>query len=157
MRILILSDSHGKSSAVRQILDAQPDARYIFFLGDVTADIEDMPPLYPDKRFLIVSGNCDFFSLYPSSGIEIIGQHRIFYTHGHTLGVKYGTERLSSTARRNGCDIALYGHTHVSQAVYEDGLYLVNPGSCARPREGRAGYAFIDIEENGVAPVLVTL
>lgn len=61
MRIVVISDSHRRSGNIKKILDAQQSARHIFFLGDVTGDIEDLIRLYPDKTFHIVSGNCDFF------------------------------------------------------------------------------------------------
>lgn len=157
MRIIVISDSHRNVRAIRSILDAQPDSRHVFFLGDVTADIEDMNFEYPDKSFHIVSGNCDFFSNYPTSGIETAGGHKIFYTHGHTLGVKHGTDNLIKTARLNGCKIALYGHTHVSQILYDGGIYIVNPGSCSEPRAGGRSYAVIDIEENGIMPIIINL
>ena len=84
MRIVVISDSHRRSGNIKKILDAQQSARHIFFLGDVTGDIEDLIRLYPDKTFHIVSGNCDFFSSYPSSDIANIAGHGIFFTHGHT-------------------------------------------------------------------------
>ena len=155
MRIAVISDSHRRSGNIRKILDEQQNARHVFFLGDVTGDIDDLIKFYPDKIFHIVSGNCDIFSSYPSADIAEIGEHRIFFTHGHTLSVKYGTERLISAARTAGCDIALYGHTHVSKILYEDGLHVVNPGSCAEPREGGKSYAVIDIEKNGVMPIII--
>lgn len=157
MRITVISDSHRNVRAIRSILDAQPQTRHVFFLGDITADIEDMNIEYPDKCFHIVSGNCDFFSNYPASGIETVGGHKIFYTHGHTLGVKHGTDNLTNTAKLNGCKIALYGHTHVSQILYEDGIYIVNPGSCSEPRSGVPSYAVIDIEQNGIMPIIINL
>lgn len=157
MRIIVISDSHRNVRVIRSILDAQPAARHVFFLGDVTGDIEDMNLEFPDKKFHIVSGNCDFFSNYPTSGIETVGGHKIFFTHGHTLGVKHNTDNLLKTARLNGCKIALYGHTHVSQILYEDGIYIVNPGSCSEPRgEGRS-YAVIDIEESGIMPIIINI
>lgn len=157
MRITVISDSHRNSRVIRKILDAQSGSETVFFLGDVTADIEDIQYEYPNKIFNIVSGNCDFFSEYPSVGIANAAGHNIFYTHGHTLSVKYGTERLKTAAQERNCDIVLYGHTHVSKILYEDGVYIVNPGSCSQPRDGRASYAVIDIEKNGVMPIIIEL
>lgn len=82
MRIVVISDSHRRSGNIKKILDAQQSARHIFFLGDVTGDIEDLIRLYPDKTFHIVSGNCDFFSSYPSSDIANIAGHGIFLPTG---------------------------------------------------------------------------
>lgn len=157
MRITVISDSHRNSRVIRKILDAQSGSEAVFFLGDVTADIEDIQYEYPNKIFNIVSGNCDFFSEYPSVGIANAAGHNIFYTHGHTLSVKYGTERLKTAAQERNCDIVLYGHTHVSKILYEDGVYIVNPGSCSQPRDGRASCAVIDIEKNGVMPIIIEL
>ena len=157
MRITVISDSHRSAGTVRRILAQQVQSRHIFFLGDVTADIEDMNLEFPDKNFYIVSGNCDFCSSYPSSDIETVGGKKIFYTHGHTLGVKHGTERLLDTAKQLNCKIALFGHTHTSQILYEDGIYLVNPGSCSQPRDSHKSYAIIDIEKNGIMPIIISI
>lgn len=157
MRIVIISDSHRRSSVIDKILSSQTNAKYVFFLGDNVGDIEDFEFLYPDKKFCIVSGNCDFASVIPSVGVETVGNKRILYTHGHTFNVKYTLENLKKTAIQNGCDIVLYGHTHVSKILYEDGVYFVNPGSCSQPREGGTSYAVIDIEDNGIMPIIVEL
>lgn len=157
MRITVISDSHKSERMVRSILADREDSKHIFFLGDVTDDIEDMNLEFPDKNFYIVSGNCDYFSRYPSSGMETVGGKRIFYTHGHTLGVKHGTERLLDTVKSLNCEIALFGHTHTSQILYEDGIYLVNPGSCSQPRDSHKSYAIIDIEKNGIMPIIINI
>ena len=157
MRITVISDSHKSERTVREILEEREDSKHIFFLGDVTPDIEDMNLEFPDKNFYIVSGNCDYFSGHPTSDIATVCGKRIFYTHGHTLGVKHGTERLLETAKQLNCNIALFGHTHTSQILYEDGIYLVNPGSCSQPRDSHKSYAVIDIEENGIMPIIINI
>lgn len=157
MRIVVISDSHKRSDIVEKILYSQPEAKYVFFLGDNAGDIEDLQYIFPNKIFNILSGNCDYFSTYPSSNIATVNGKKIFFTHGHTLSVKYGVDNLLKTARQNGCDIALYGHTHVSNILYEDGIYIVNPGSCSQSRNGRESYAVIDIEPNGIMPIIVEL
>ena len=57
MRILVLSDSHGRSSEIQKAIEAQPDARHDFFLGDVLSEIEDMEYIYPDRIYHTVRGN----------------------------------------------------------------------------------------------------
>ena len=156
MRIVVISDSHKNTRVIDKILDSQPDAKYVFFLGDNVSDIEDFDILYPDKTFFAVCGNCDYFSTAASVGVEIIAGVKILYTHGHNFGVKYGTERLIEAAKNSQCKIALYGHTHVSQILYEDGLYIVNPGSCSSPRDSsRPTYAVIDITDKGIMPIIL--
>ncbi len=157
MRIVVISDSHRNKAVIRNILDAQVEAKDVFFLGDVTPDMEDMEFEYLEKRFHIVSGNCDYCSFFPTTATEKIGNIRIFYTHGHTLGVKGGVGNLIRAAKQNECNIALYGHTHISQILYEDGVYVVNPGSCAKSRDFNNSYAVIDIEENGIMPIIIKI
>ena len=155
MRIVIISDSHKNTRVIDKILSKQPEAEYVFFLGDLASDIEDFEFLYPEKRFFAVCGNCDYFSNLPSVGVEIISGVKILYTHGHNFSVKYDIGRLAEAAKNSDCKIALYGHTHVSQILYDEGLYIVNPGSCSCPREGRASYAVIDITDKGIMPIIV--
>ena len=157
MRIAVISDSHGRGSIVDRIIRRESGAEAIIFLGDVTSDIEDFTYEYTDKQFFIVSGNCDRFSQYPYSTVAEIGGVKIFITHGHTLGVKGGTGALTRAARQSDCKIALYGHTHIPNIKYEDGLYIVNPGSCSRSRDGGNSYAVIDIRENGILPTIVRI
>lgn len=157
MRILVISDSHRNTLAIDKILESQPDAKHVFFLGDCTADIEDFPLLYPDKSFHIVCGNCDFYSNFQSVGLEAVEGIRILYTHGHNYSVKSSYQHLLKTAKENKCDIALFGHTHIPKIIYEDGVYLVNPGSCSRAREGRPSYAVIDITDRGIMPIIIEI
>ena len=157
MRIVVISDSHGRTGVIDRILRNQPDAEYVFFLGDRLPDIEDFPILYPDKTFYTVSGNCDPFSNVPSADIQIISGVKIFYTHGHTFSVKYGTQKLLEKAKEIGAKIVLYGHTHISKILYEEGIYIVNPGSCAEPRDFHASYAVIDITDKGIMPIIINL
>lgn len=158
MRLLVISDSHGKSGVIDRILLSQPKALNVFFLGDKVEDIEDMIYLYPERNFYIVSGNCDFFSSYKSFDFVKLGKHKILFTHGHTFGVKYGSvSALKKAASQNGCDIVLYGHTHIANTEYENGLYIVNPGSCSCSREGSNSYAVIDLLDNGILPQIIEI
>lgn len=155
MRILVISDSHRKTNVIDKILESQSEAQHVFFLGDNVLDIEDFEFLYPEKKFHLVCGNCDFASVIQAVGLEVINGKRIFYTHGHSYSVKYGITRLKEVAKQNSYDIVLFGHTHISQVLYEDGIYFVNPGSCSNAREGHNSYAVIDIAENGIMPIII--
>lgn len=157
MRILVISDSHRNTRVIDKILESQPDAKHVFFLGDCTADIEDFDLLYPDKTFHIVCGNCDFYSSFKSVDVDTVCGHRIFFTHGHNYAVKSSYQHLLKTTKENNCDIALFGHTHIPKIVYEEGVYLVNPGSCSKSREGRPTYAVIDITDKGIMPFTIEI
>lgn len=151
MRILVISDSHGDSYAVKQALMEQPAAKIVFFLGDGERDLEfidSVQGVYVHK----VRGNCDFASALPESVIDEVEGVRIYATHGYVQRVKYGTSLLRQYAADNNAAIALYGHTHVADTTYSDGIWLVNPGSI---RSGE--YAVIDITPSGIMPILMKL
>lgn len=157
MRILVISDSHRNSKIIDKIISSQPLAEHVFFLGDNTDDIEDFIYIYPEKCFHIVSGNCDFSSHFKSTDTVILENKKILFTHGHTLGVKYTVENILDKAKEENCHIALYGHTHCSNTLYEDGIWIVNPGSCSRPRDFSPSYAVIDITEKGIMPIIIKI
>lgn len=151
MRVIVLSDSHGLTGYVEKVFARNPDAAAYIFLGDGERDIEVMRTRYKSCDIRTVSGNCDYEGMRPSAAVAEIGGVRIYYTHGHTCGVKYGLERLCENARLNDCTVALYGHTHVKNITYEDGIYIMNPGSCSCPRDlSKPSYGYVDIERNGI-------
>ena len=155
MRFLVFSDTHGHTAAMERAVAAQSTATHILFLGDGLRGVEQMAEWFPDRTFAAVAGNGDYDSLLPSTRLLEWGGLRIFLCHGHTLAVKSTTERVKQSALAQGASIALYGHTHVAALHYTDGLWLMNPGSIAVPRDGSAGYGVIDITDNGVVPFLV--
>lgn len=63
--------------------------------------------------------------------------HTIYIVHGNVQGVYYGTEQLQEEAAMAGADIALYGHTHITDETRLSSVYFVNPGSCSHPRGGQ--------------------
>lgn len=157
MRILVVSDSHGRVSEIEKAIEAHPEAVHVFFLGDCTRDVEDLPFIYPDRSFHIVSGNCDFVSTYPSCSAVTLEGKRILFTHGHIHSVKSGLTRLKEEAKAEKADLVLYGHTHISKTEYADGIYYVNPGSLSRAAEGSAGYAVIDLTAGGIMPIHIKI
>ena len=151
MSILVISDSHGDPYAVKQAVDEQPTAKILFYLGDGEHDlslVEGRQNIYIHK----VKGNCDYGSTLPSYVVDEVDGVRIYATHGYVERVKYGKTLLRQYAADNKATIALYGHTHVADTTYDDGIWLVNPGSI---RMGE--YAVIDITPKGIMPILLKL
>ncbi len=155
MRFLVLSDSHGNVLALKRAIEAQPDARHIFFLGDCVRDIESIRELYPDRIFHTVQGNCDYNDDNLSVDIANISGVKILFTHGHRYFVKGSLSALKEKAAD--AKIVLYGHTHISKTEYEDGVYYINPGSVSASREGKNSYAVVDITEGGIMPIIIEL
>ena len=114
-------------------------------------------PVLNENGTETVSGNCDWGTDKPDYDIIKFGGKTIFFTHGARFGVKGDLNIAKLFARKNEADILLFGHTHVAVTDYDDGLYIMNPGSCGRPREGLPSYGIIDITEAGIAMHTVEL
>lgn len=149
MRILVLSDTHRHIEAVLELLSGDHRFDRIFHLGDMVSDaidIESVSGLEVDY----VAGNCDWGgSQGPNKKIVHIGGKKIYLCHGHREHVKSGDGFLRSMLRKEGYDIALYGHTHMAKIAWEGDSLIMNPGSISLPRDGQASYAVINIDEHG--------
>lgn len=153
MRILVASDTHRDFYSLQQAVLQQPKAEVVIHLGDGEDDAEQIKILYPQKMMLQVRGNCDWGSMLPADGeITLEGKH-IFYTHGHNYNVKYGMYTVVMAAREKKADILLFGHTHHELTEYEDGLYIMNPGSLSHG----STYGIIDITPAGIVTNIVKL
>lgn len=150
MRILVLSDSHGRSGTVFDAISAQPTARACIFLGDGERDLDDIACCFPNLDIYAVAGNCDMASQNPALRLIELGGKHILVTHGHNQFVKYGLQNLIDTAKSNGANIALFGHTHEPMTKYVDGLYLLNPGSVGGVHTHRSTYGIVDITPAGI-------
>lgn len=147
-KLLIVSDSHGDVDALHRVVDAEPGATDLIFLGDGLADMYEVADEHPELRVYTVRGNCDYSRIEPSEAIAAFEHQLFFYTHGDGYQVKYTVAGLKYGARRCGADVALFGHTHSPYYEYTDGLYLFNPGSVSRPRIGRPTYGLVIIDEH---------
>ncbi|MDD6276566.1 MAG: YfcE family phosphodiesterase [Clostridia bacterium] len=152
MRILVISDSHGGEFKIRQAVSEQPKAKMLIFLGDGLRDLDNFDSLAPDMTVLKVRGNCDFYSTEREFIVDEVEGVRLYCTHGYRENVKSTKSILRQTAADNKAHIALYGHTHIPDTTYDDGVWLINPGSI---RDG--SYAVIDISEKGILPALMKL
>lgn len=146
MKILVVSDTHGDFNSLLRAVKAQPDAEVIVHCGDGDEQVQLLKDTYKDKMIVGVRGNCDWNSFLPSKETLKICGKKIFITHGHLYNAKMGLYKVVCAAREEGADILLYGHTHIAMNTYEDGLYVMNPGSCSGYM---ASYGIIEITENG--------
>ena len=127
---VILSDTHYNTAPLSKISVVLAECDYIIHLGDMASDAKELARAYPEKTY-IIAGNNDFWGGESEIVLEA-EDRRIFACHGHRYGVKSGTSRLAAAAKAKFCDIALYGHTHVSDVHEEDGVLLINPGCMTR-------------------------
>ena len=146
MTLLILSDSHGKSHRIADIIArVRPDG--ILFAGDGVRDLAACELPCPLRA---VAGNCDTSTLPIIVGgraLEVRDEElitvdgiRILLMHGHRYGVKSTLTPAVSRAASLGADVLVFGHTHapLEMTLMPDNtwgiplqkpLTLVNPGT----------------------------
>lgn len=137
IKILVVSDSHGNEEILKNLYYKHQDCSYFLHLGD------SQIPSFCLQPFISVKGNCDFEDYPPFKEISLpIG--KIFYEHGNN----YLYTDLDYIKSKN-CLIYLHGHTHVHYVKNIDGIYIANPGSLTRPRDGNKGtYLIITIDKD---------
>ena len=149
LRILIMSDSHGRNEnvehAIAQVREEIGEFQMLIHLGDVgdAREIESLAgvPCY------IVRGNTDYDAKLLNANVIEAGGHRIFATHGHLYQVDMRLDLLRFAALENDCDIAMYGHTHVPYLEEDpDDVTILNPGSISKPRQADRRYTYMVME-----------
>ena len=155
---LILSDVHGDTARLRQVLSLHKNALGVLFLGDGLAEVAAATRAAGLPLFA-VRGNCDMLTATEEPAelerVVQIGEHRVLLLHGHTVGVKGGGDGgMISRAHANGADVVLYGHTHMRDERYlragEGGpLLLFNPGSLGHPMGSGPSFGTLTVSNGG--------
>lgn len=123
-KILVVSDSHHKTDALKKVLARHLDVDYIFHCGDFSKD-----GLLEDEKCIMVKGNCDYHDLPSEQLVKINDYFKIFITHGHLYNVKSGLGNLYFKALEVGANVVCFGHSHIPTLFKEDNIYFFNPGS----------------------------
>lgn len=152
LRILIMSDSHGRNEnvelAIAQVREEIGEFQMLIHLGDV-GDARELESLAGVPCY-IVRGNTDYDAKLLNANVIEAGGHRIFATHGHLYQVDMRLDLLRFAALENDCDIAMYGHTHVPYLEEDpDDITILNPGSISKPRQADHRYTYMVMEIDG--------
>ena len=135
MKVLIVSDTHGRHERLLQVLRREEPVDMLIHCGDTEGGEDWIRQHTRCFSVPIVKGNNDFFSnLPPELDLDIEGYH-VFMTHGHNYGVSMGIERIVEEAQSRKADIVMFGHTHRPLTEKIDGLWVINPGSLSYPRQ----------------------
>lgn len=152
MRVLIVSDTHGRHYNFDDALEQVGKIDYLVHLGDVEGEewyYENLTgcPVY------MIAGNNDTFSRSMSQMEIKFGKNVAFMTHGHQYYVSRGIEDILREGKRRGANIIMHGHTHKPYIKEIDGITVINPGSLTLPRqEGRKpSYIVMEIDRMGEA------
>ena len=149
MKALIVSDTHGSLENLKKVIEIEKPDRVIH-CGD-SHNQEDRIAECVRVPLDIVGGNCDGGFMLPNELVTTAMGKRIFVTHGHLYGVYSGIQTLAREAKARECEIVFYGHTHVPDIEYYDGLRIVCPGSLKEPRQPSRipTYAIMEEREDG--------
>lgn len=145
MKIVVISDTHARhvSQLAQNLLRAVAKADLVIHAGDiVTMDVvRGLEALAPLRG---VCGNMDLpevrAALPQTLEIELEGR-RIGIEHGSG-----GPAELEQRVRKSfpGADIVIFGHSHVTLNMWQDGVLLFNPGSA------RDSYGILELTREGV-------
>ncbi len=152
VQVLVMSDSHGNETLVREALAQCPQVKAVIHLGDGAAEAARVAAEDP-REWHIVRGNCDVGAAVPVNTVVSLGGAKLYLTHGYAERVKSGLLNLTYTAKEQEVAAALYGHTHIPAVDFHEGMLLLNPGSLASTRT----YAILEIERGAVYPRMVAL
>ena len=153
VRILVVSDSHGCNTYLKQAIQREKPFDYLIHCGDIQFSLDSIDD-NKEYEILAVKGNTDSdHSLDEEQSLSVLFQD-VWVVHGDKYHVKreekYNT--LREAAKKKGASIVLFGHTHQPE-IYEDResyITLINPGSIGEPRtkEEKISYAVLTLTDD---------
>ena len=148
MRVLIVSDTHGRHNGLDRALQEAGDIDMLIHLGDVEGGEEYIDTVVDCEKH-IVRGNNDFFSDLPREEEFYIGKYKIFITHGHSYYVSLDPEYIREEGKARKADIVMFGHTHRPFFEEMDEIIVLNPGSLSFPRQECRKGSYMIMETDG--------
>ena len=157
MKIAVFSDTHGNTARMAEaVRRCRPDA--LIHLGDLERDTEILRREFPEIPLYNVCGNCDAMrgpvEAKPDCYLRLEG-FKVWITHGHLyMNETRQIAELAHWGQELEQDIVIFGHTHVPVFTQMNGIWLLNPGSPSRPREGsRAGFVILTLNQGQMPAV----
>ncbi|MGL5918840.1 MAG: metallophosphoesterase family protein [Cetobacterium sp.] len=136
MKILVITDSHGNTRDIYDIITKE-NPELVIWTGDHSGDGEECSSAFPEIKFSIVRGNCDYFDRkFNDEEILDLDGVKILITHGHLYDVKNDLLTLESKAESYKVDAVCFGHTHIKYYKEKAGIKYFNPGALKDNRYG---------------------
>jgi uncharacterized protein len=131
MKILVVSDNHGKTENLKSIIDRhKADVDFMVHCGDSELPYNSQIL----KNFIKVRGNCDIYEEFSEEEVHQEKDATFLITHGHHYRVKSTPLPISYRALEVGANVVFFGHSHIAAAEKVNGVLLINPGSIELPR-----------------------
>ena len=152
MKILIVSDTHRYNTNFLKIVEKTAPLDMVVHCGDIEGS-ELLISQAAECPVEMVQGNNDFFSDLPREKEFMIGEYRVWLTHGHNYYIAMNSDVIKLEARMRDVDIVMCGHTHKPVVDIESGLTLLSPGSISYPRQSnrKPSYIIMEIDREGEA------
>lgn len=149
MRVLVMSDTHGRCDILDQVFREAGEIDYVIHCGDVSEDEREIRRRV-NCPVLMVAGNNDFFTDLPKEIITTLAGNKIFICHGHRQRVSFGLESLYFRGMQEQANIVLFGHTHQPMCAWQGGMMIANPGSLSLPRQAgwQKTYMILTLQED---------
>ena len=113
MRILVISDSHGRNDDIEGVLKQVGDIDMMIHCGDVERGDSYIREI-ADCPVVMVAGNNDYYLDLPSEEEVRIGDYKVLVTHGHGYYVNSGVDYLREHAMQY---IMMYGEYYYVQSI----------------------------------------
>lgn len=156
MKILIVSDTHRNNANYLKVVERTAPLDMVIHCGDVEGS-ELVISQAAGCPVEMVQGNNDFFSELPKEQEFMVGQYKVWLTHGHNYYVSMNNEMIKREAREREADIVMCGHTHKPVVDIGSDLTLVNPGSISYPRQENRKPSYIIMEIDGAGEAHYTI
>ena len=134
MRVLVVSDTHGKLEHLKTAMMRLGPVDLLLHLGDIEGQEHEIEKL-ADCPTEMIAGNNDYFSMLDKEKEFMLRGKRIWMTHGHRYLVGQTSAHIREEAASRGIDVALYGHTHKPRLIYDPHATVACPGSLSYPRQ----------------------
>ena len=153
MKILVFADFHGSVDSLKTAIEISrreaPNKTVVcgdLFGWSQPQEVAELVQRLEGVLYL-VKGNNDFAtaqSYLPDamedSAIMYHYGRKLFFTHGD----RYDPLRVPPILEEG--DALIYGHSHIGRLRIVNGLFALNVGSLARPRDGVPNYLVLDDE-----------
>ncbi|MFQ3573902.1 MAG: metallophosphoesterase family protein [Thermodesulfovibrionales bacterium] len=149
-KIGVISDTHG---LFRETLkDLFNGVELIIHAGDI-GDERVILELNNIAHTVAVYGNADNINIrynYPKTKHITYSEHNIYLLHNlEWLDIDPITARI---------DMVVFGHTHIPEISYRDGILFLNPGSAGHKRAQKpVSVAIVEVSKKGLKPRLIEI
>lgn len=154
MKILVMSDTHGKLYYAEKVLEEliPLGITTVLHCGDYVSDARLIEKFYPQLTVYSVYGNCDVGFGGAYSEVITLEGVSIYMSHGHRYGVKWGEyDEVAIDAIAHDAQIAVCGHSHEAYLECKDDVLIMNPGSLTLPRDSQyPSYGILEIENGEI-------